>query len=362
MDMSNHPTALILWQFYGILLKELVIIGVAVAVGRWWVRNQRKARFQSAPGTSLPERRMLWWGFGGLWILAGLLQAQPAMSTEFVPHYLVPNLNGQPFWLFNLMEAGVVQWARHPMFWDTCTVWLQLGIGVTMIWGREGRWARIALWAAVLWSLWVWVMGEGIGGLLVPGENSWLAGAPGASLFYGLAALALLVPPERFTKARVQRWIARGFTILWGFMAVLEIWPPDGYWTGRILSNATFNMAEMPQPHWISAPVYATARLLLDHPHLINTVIVLMLVLLALGWGLWPSRVVAWVTAVWVILTWALCQDYGVLGGLASDPNTGLPALIFVVVFLSLRKSESVGKDPISWAADDCDTGNLAHD
>ncbi len=341
--MSNHPTALILWEFYGTLLKELVIGVVIFALVRW-----RSRRTPTEPSKFPPEpllgRQILNWGFGGLWILAGLLQAQPSMSTEFVPHYLVPNLNGQPFWLFNVMESGIVIWAQHPIFWDSLAVWLQFGMGIAMIWGPTPRLRRFTLGIATLWSLWVWVMGEGMGGLFVPGENSWLAGAPGSSLFYGCAALMLLIPPERFGAPRVRRWIARGFTGLWGFLAAIEIWPPDGYWTGRLLSRATLNMAKMPQPHWISSSVYATARVLAAHPQFINGLIALVLVLLALGWGFWPGRVVAWVTAVWILLTWALCQDFGVLGGLATDPNSGLPALIFVGAFLSLSRADRGGQ------------------
>ena len=352
MDMSNHPTALILWQFYGTLLKELVVVVVVWAIALLWVRKRRVSRSEASHETLMPARNILFVGFGGLWVLAGLLQAQPAMSIEFVPHYLVPNLNGQPFWLFNLMEAGVVFWARHPIFWDTCAVWLQLGIGVAMLWSRDRKVGRIALGVGVVWSLWVWIMGEGLGGLMVPGQNSWLAGAPGASLLYGLAGVALLVPATRWTEIRVRHWMARGFTFFWGFLALLEIWPPDGYWTGRLLSSATLSMAEMPQPHWISAPVYATARIMVDHPQIINLGIVVVMVLLALGWGLWPGRAVAWATAAWVLLTWALCQDYGVFGGLASDPNTGLPVLIFVTAFLSLAKPQAARQRGIVVGAD----------
>ena len=337
MDMSNHPTALILWQFYGTLLKELVVLLIVLGGIFWWRRHHKSDN--KAPANGEPPilaRQILYWGFGGLWVLAGLLQAQPAMSTEFAPHYLVPNLNGQPFWLFNLMEFGVVLWARHPIFWDTAAVWLQLGIGIAMIWGQEKRVGRIALWVAVVWALWVWVMGEGIGGLLVPGENSWLAGAPGASLLYAVAACILLVPVREFTVPRVRRGIARGFTLLWGLLLLTQLWPPDGYWTGRLLASATLSMAHMPQPSWISAPVYATADLMAKYPDFINALVVAILAMLTIWWAIRPGRAVAWVTACWVVLTWALCQDYGVLGGLATDPNTGLPVLIFIAAFLSL--------------------------
>ncbi len=352
MDMSNHPTALILWHFYGTLLKELVVLLLILGGSLWWRRYHQSMNKPPTNGEpSILARRILYWGFGGLWILAGLLQAQPAMSTEFAPHYLVPNLNGQPFWLFKLMESGVVLWARHPIFWDTVAVWLQLGIGVAVIWGREKRLGRVALWVAMAWAFWVWVMGEGIGGLLIPGENSWLAGAPGAALLYGLASGLLLIPVQKFTVPRVKRRIARGFSFLWGLLLLLQLWPRDGYWTGQVLASATLSMAKMPQPAWISAPVYATAGLMAKHPALINALVVLALALLTIWWAIRPGRAVAWTTACWVVLTWALCQDYGVLGGLATDPNTGLPVLIFTFTFLSLRSGSRPGREPYALGA-----------
>lgn len=350
MDMSNHPTALILWQFYGMLLKELVVGGAVLGGTIWWRRHRQSDDKAPTRGEPLRSaRQILYWGFGGLWVLAGLLQAQPAMSTEFAPHYLVPNLNGQPFWLFNLMESGIVLWARHPIFWDTVAVWLQLGIGIAMIWGQEKRVGRIALMVAVVWALWVWVMGEGMGGLLVPGENSWLAGAPGASLLYGFAAWLLLIPKQAFTAPRIKRAIARGFTFLWGTLLLLQVWPGNGYWTGPLLSSATLSMAKMPQPSWISAPVYGTAAMMAQHPECINALVVAILTLLTIWWAVRPGRAVAWVTASWVFFTWALCQDYGVFGGLASDPNTGLPVLVFIATFLSLTEMSrrDLKRDPL---------------
>lgn len=346
MDMSNNPTAAILALFYGLLLKELLAVAF-VAVFMFLLRRRHQDRVIShVMEDEVPGRRLLRGAFGGLWILDGLLQAQPAMSSEFVPHYLVPILNGQPIGIANLMERGIIVWAGHPIFWDTMTVWAQIFLGLMILVGRDTRLGRVGLWASIGWSLIVWVMGEGLGGLFVPGNNTWLTGTPGSVVFYGIAAWLLLVSPNRWRIGSIQkrmRWIVGG---LWLGLAMLQAWPGNGFWSARVLAGPTINMAEMAQPSWVSAPLYAAGNILLRYPHAMNGILTIVMAVLGIGW-LWKGgRQIAIASMLWAFITWWLGQDFGVLGGLGTDPNSGLPMIFVMSASIMVSNAPQKLKNP----------------
>ena len=75
----------------------------------------------------------------------------------------------------------------HPVIWNAAFASLQLAIGAGLLWGRTAALARPV---SIAWALAVWVVGEGFGGLFMPGVSA-LNGAPGAALLYALIALIL---------------------------------------------------------------------------------------------------------------------------------------------------------------------------
>jgi hypothetical protein len=334
--MSNNPTPAILRHFYGLIGLEALVIGVGVAVVYAVWRHRHGGAPVRWPPSDLWGRALLRWAFGGLWILDGLLQAQPAMASDFVPNYLVPLLDGQPFWFMRIMESGVVLWGYHPIVWDSLVVWLQIGIGLLILVGGDTRWGRLGLYLSLAWSVVVWTLGEGLAGLLVPGHATWLAGTPGSVVFYGVAAVLLLVSPGAWESGRVTAVMARFFAVLWLFLGMLQLLPGEGFWQGATLAQPTLAMALMAQPALFSAPLYAVAHLLTRYPVPANAVI--GGVMLALGYGWWfRTRWVVPATIVWALLTWWLAQDFGVLGGLGTDPNAGLPLVALVVATQSPR-------------------------
>jgi len=326
MDMSNTPSLVILREFYSMIGVEAVI-GAAIVFLLWLGLRSDQPRIRRP---EMSARRWLRWGFGVLWILDGLLQMQPGMSTGFVPNYLVPLMNGQPSGLNRLMEVGIILFASHPLFWDTLSGWLQITIGGLMIGGYDTVWERIGLWIAIFWSIVVWVMGEGLGNLLVPGNNTWLAGTPGSVVFYGLAAALLLQSEAFWESGRVRLVMSRLMAGLWLLMGLLQWLPADGYWHGATLAGPVLAMAEMAQPAVLSHPLYVMARILPAHGPVANALIGGIMLVLAVGWWLRRDWVV-WLTVVWAFLTWWLAQDFGVFGGTATDPNSGLPVMILVL-------------------------------
>lgn len=266
-----------------------------------------------------PGRTLLRWGLGLLWILDGLLQAQPAIPSHFASGVLASNLP-QPAPLAGLILRGISLWNAHQVPMAAATVWIQIGIGVAILAGGDRLVGRFALVASLPWAIAVWLVGEAMGGLLRPGAG-WLFGSPGAVLFYAGAAVLLLLPPERWRSGALQRALLAGLGALWLLLALLQALPGERWWQGQTLA-APFVTAEGMLPRSLAAPAASAARLAATEPTLVNALVVAVLVLL--GAGLLSGRARrAWVgaTVVWCLVTWWLTMGFGVLGGLGTDPN-----------------------------------------
>ena len=150
-------------------------------------------------------RQILRYGLGGLWILDGLLQAQPNMfTTDFYAWYpprimesvLQTAADDQPAWLAAVMKDSAHIWGLHPILFNVGAILIQLLIGVLILFGRFGRVTRSALWLSIVWGAAVWVFGEGMGGILT--GSTYFDGAPGAVLLYVIGAMLLLMPAQRW--------------------------------------------------------------------------------------------------------------------------------------------------------------------
>jgi hypothetical protein len=115
-------------------------------------------------------------GFGLLWVIDGLLQAQPAM-VGLATQVIKPESAGSPAWVRSIVDWGTASWTFHPVQAAAAAVWIQLGIGVWMLAVRRGRWSQAAGLAGVAWGLVVWASGEAVGNMLAPGQ-SFLTGEP----------------------------------------------------------------------------------------------------------------------------------------------------------------------------------------
>ncbi|HET6793138.1 MAG TPA: hypothetical protein VFH45_01775 [Acidimicrobiales bacterium] len=125
---------------------------------------------------------------GCLWLLDGLLQLQPHMFTRgfFADTIGMANM-GLPHPVEVLDVHLTTLLGSHPAPFNALFACLQLALGAGILWRRT---TRIALAASIPWALAVWVVGEGFGGLFMPG-TSMLNGAPGPALLYALAAVLL---------------------------------------------------------------------------------------------------------------------------------------------------------------------------
>lgn len=128
-------------------------------------------------------RRRLQLALALLWILDGALQLQPFMFTRgFADRVISPAAVGQPE-----LVATAVHWSAslisgNPFVWGALFAATQLAIGAALLFRRT---ARLAIVVSVAWSMGVWVLGEGLGGM-AGGTSTFLTGAPGAVVLYAL--------------------------------------------------------------------------------------------------------------------------------------------------------------------------------
>ncbi len=280
-----------------------------------------------------PARRVLRIGFGVLWLLDGALQIQAHMPLGLPENVVGPSAQGSPAWLVSVVHWGLHVWENHPVQAAVAAVWIQLGLGLWLLLVVRGRWSRIGGAVSVGWALSVWVFGESMGGTLAPGA-SWMFGAPGAALFYALAGALLALPERAWRNPRLGRRLLAGFGVYFIAMAVLQAWPGNGFWTagsGNALGAMAAEMAETPQPHAVAQVLGHFGTFAAGHAVLINAFVVGALA--AIGLALLSgrrraARVAVGVAFVLSLADWVLVQDFGVFGGIGTDPNSMIPTLL----------------------------------
>jgi cytochrome oxidase Cu insertion factor (SCO1/SenC/PrrC family) len=317
----------------------LVLLGLAIlAWGVVRAGDPGAAGTASRPGTRREPvaRSVLRVGFGLLWVVDGLLQAQQAMPLGLPSQVIEPAAAGSPSWLVALVHRALLVWTRHPIPAASATVWIQVGIGALLLLAPAGWWSRLSGVVAAGWGLVVWVIGESLGGLLAPGA-SWLFGAPGAAAFYVAAGVAVALPEAFWRDRRTGRVVlgAAG-AMLVGF-AVLQAWPGRGFWRGGpdgSLPTMLRTMAATPQPAFVASLVRGARHLASDHGWGVNLATVVSLA--SAGAALLSGRrravqVALAYLAVLSLFVWVCIQDLGVLGGVGTDPNSMIPELLVLI-------------------------------
>jgi cytochrome oxidase Cu insertion factor (SCO1/SenC/PrrC family) len=294
-------------------------------------------------------RRLLRIGFGLIWILDGILQAQPKMAAGLASQVIQPTAAASPTWVQHLVNWGGTIWSYHPITSGAASVWIQVGIGLWLLVAKDGPWSRLAGLAAVAWGLVVWVFGESFGGIFAPGL-SWTTGAPGAVLIYMVAGALIALPEDAWRSPRLGRLLLGGIGLFFIGMAVLQAWPGRGFWQGNghgqpgTLASMVQQMSGTSQPHFLSALLANFGSFAASNGFAVNLVVVI--VLAAMG-AIFLTvfipgrpRLVRW--AVWFgivfcLADWVLVQDLGFLGGLGTDPNSMIPwILLFSAGYLAL--------------------------
>jgi hypothetical protein len=286
------------------------------------------------------SRRRLRQGLGLLWLLDAVLQMQHIMWTRgFGAGIINSAAEDQPLVIAAPVRFAGRLIAGHPAAFNLVFVAIQLAIGAGLLMGRTQRWARIWCGASVVWALGIWVLGEGLGGVLTGHEGLDL-GAPGAAFIYALIAVAA------WPSARpVGRWLTWAWTAIWVGGAVLQLLPAQRTPAGL---GAQVDMAAMMSPGWLARPESSLAGWLANLPTIGAALITGALVVLqawvgvaALSRG--PSRQSALrVGAALAFVFWILCQGFGGIStGTATDPNSA-PLLILLAVAIAGSHSQSL--------------------
>lgn len=353
-------------RFYHDLgLSVLIVVGtiIMVAGALWLARLVDDGKPSAMVTTPLIDRgrgyRLLYIGLGLLWILDGLLQLQPDMpNSAFLEMVIGPLLSGQPAWFIHVLGTGIQTWSNAPIVANLMAVWIQLGIGLILLMGRNRPWGRWGLWLTLVWGSVVWTWGEGWG-LIMTRYVSWLAGDPGSALIYMLAAVLLLTPNRCWRSGQASRWVSFGLAAYWLVGAIFQTLPTSIFW--KQLSGIFLVAAQTAQPGWISLPIYQVARWTAFHSFVANGMTSLLMSFLGLVWIVRPySRLTRMATLGALFLMWWLGQDFGVLGGLGTDPQIApVVALILMAGYLNHRDVSRVPErlntpieadNGISWA------------
>ena len=325
---------------------------------REWVPGARTSSGTPAEGRAAEPRgrQVIRIGFGVLWILDGLLQAQPAMPLGLATNVTEPSADGAPGWVRALVDFAARGWTYHPVNAAAAAVWIQIGIGIWLVTAARGPWSRLGGLASVGWGLVVWIFGEAFGGIFAPGL-SWLFGAPGAALLYAVAGALVALPDRAWAGPRLGRAVLGGTGLFLTGMALLQAWPGNGFWSGTVdgkpgnLPSMVQGMAQTSQPRFLSSLVKATGTFAGGHGFAVN--LVLVVALAAVGLALVSGRRAVLRPAIGLLLVlcaavWVLVQDLGVFGGLGTDPNSMIPfALVAVGGYLALTQAPAPAEAPV---------------
>lgn len=344
-----------LWHQGVVVLVILVVVFLAWNVLRSAAYRTALQRQGSSGAPALPEpalsdaldplpeplaRKVMRIGFGLIWVLDGLLQAQPGMPLGMIPDVVEPTAQSSPGWVQHLVNVGGTLWNDHPITAASAAVWIQLGIGLFLLLAPRGLWSRLAGASSVVWGLVVWVFGESFGGIFAPG-STWLFGTPGAVLFYCAAGLLIALPEEQLRSPRTGRIVLGVMGTFFLGMAALQAWPGNGFWQGLSghnnpgpLTSMVQSMATTPQPHPFSSLISSFGSFVAQHGFAVNLFVVVALG--AIGLCLLSGRPVVLKiatigAAVLCISDWVLVQDLGFFGGVGTDPNSMIPMLVVIV-------------------------------
>jgi cytochrome oxidase Cu insertion factor (SCO1/SenC/PrrC family) len=369
MNSGPSPASSILIAAFrsALLHQALIVTLIFVFVLSTWavMRTAIGGRHADADWREPRARQLLRIGFGALWVFDGLLQAQPQMAGG-MPAQLQATGAGSPGWVVDLVNWGANIWSYHPIAAAASTVWIQIGIGLWMIFAVRGWSLRLAALSSVAWGLIVWSFGEAFGAILAPGLTV-LFGAPGGVILYVVAGALLLLPQRSWERPAAGRLILGGCGVFFLGMALLQTWPGRGFWQGRLggrpgsLTAMIQSMTETPQPHVLEVLVSGFGNFTESHGFAVNLVAVLALAAAGAAFCLSAARsdprlarIAVIGAAVFCLADWVLVEDLGFLGGQGTDPNSMIPLILLLAAgYLGLSRPQAADPAAVAVAVDE---------
>ena len=271
-------------------------------------------------------RRGLQVALGIVWLADAALQYQPYMFTKAsTASMLMPAAMGEPAFVSGPVLTTMRLMTTHVAASNGLFATIQLALAVGLLWRPT---ARVALAGTIAWSLSVWWLGEGLGGIFSGMANP-LTGAPGAALLYALLAILIwpAVQPGRTGASVAGASVAsasvasasvaagsplgRGARLVW-----FVLW---GTMAGLMLA-ASARSASLTGPGGTQATVVTIG---------FAAVFALTAVGVFLPATVRPALLLAVIAA---LVIWATSEDFGtVFSGSATDLNTG-PLLVLIAL------------------------------
>jgi hypothetical protein len=265
------------------------------------------------------------------------------MFTKSFPDMLAESAHGNPG-----VVAGPITWSasligHHVVVLNAIFATIQLALGLGIAWRPT---VRLALAASVAWSLAVWWLGEGFGGILA-GTASPVNGAPGPVILYAILAV-LLWPADRDPGAPSVAGRATGrraaqavWLVLWGSLAAFALLPASR--APGAISDMLTDGADG-APAWLAWIDTHAASALNHHGLAASIVLAVLLALVAVAVYLpAPALRAAIVLAVVLAAAVWLAQGMGELfTGMATDPESGpLLALLALAFWPAVTRKEA---------------------
>ena len=287
----------------------------------------------TADRESAGARRGLQIALGLLWLLDAALQYQPYMFGKgFITQVLAPTTIGNPGLIASPAVAAARLIGHDVAAWNALFATTQLALAAGLLWRRT---ARAALAATIAWSLAVWWLGEGLGGVLT-GTATPLTGAPGAAVLYALlAVLAWPARPGGHPGSAVaaesplgRRGAQLAWLTLWGSSAYLVLQAPSR--SPRALHDLLSGLAGA-EPGWIASADRAAAAAAGSHGTVITAAVAVIFVLIGAGvLSRVTTRTALALALIVALVIWAAGENFGgIFTGQGTDPNTG-PLLILI--------------------------------
>jgi hypothetical protein len=280
-------------------------------------------------------------------------------TSNFTSGVISPAAQGQPIVVAGPIHFFIHIFLLHPAIFNSLAATTQVILGVLILWERT---TSIGLIGSIGWGLFVWVIGEGYGGIFST-HTILLMGAPGAALIYVILAIAVL--PKTSTKRAViedQRpapWLAIVWALLWIGGAIYQLLPGQ---------NSVSNVSAMiagngaGQPGWLAsidnntasfinrfsihttsiANMHMSARQMLTMQTQGQSgywfILLLAFIQFAVGVAIFLPRyyrnVAISIGIVVSVLFWVIGQSFGgVFTGLATDPNA---AILFILLGVAI--------------------------
>lgn len=307
---------------------------------------------ESRPGRSLGDsivdrsesgaaqwRRTLQIGLGLIWLLDAGLQFQPYMfGRSFATEVLLPSADGTPGVVKGPVRGVAHLVLHHPTLWNSGFALIQLAIAIGILYRPT---VRFGLAMSVVWSLAVWWLGEGMGGVfsgLTP-----VLGFPGAALLYGLIAV-LLWPTSRATES-VATSGPLGATapkmlwfVLWGSYGWFLLLTPNrspGGLARAVAGNASG------EPQWEKSVDMALSRLVAHHGTEVSVALAAASVFAAFAVFVPRWRRSGLIAGCVMAGIYWIAQDFGeIFTSQGTDPNTGPLLALLALTFWVLSRPD----------------------